>query len=90
MKSLSQLFVLIFLCVSMVAGCGDPAPRRVRSQSKSMSQPAQQSQKPRYNYEHIIDPMPDYQGLGGGSMDLPGVPKYAPLNADGSVEPAGN
>ncbi|MFH1377837.1 MAG: hypothetical protein ABIH86_03695 [Planctomycetota bacterium] len=90
MKSIPQLFVLIILCVSLVIGCGDPAPRRVRSQTNTIPPSVQQPPSPRYNYEHIIDPMPDYQGLGGGSMDLPGVPKTAPLNVDGSADPAGN
>ena len=90
MKSIPQLFVLIIMCVSLAIGCGDPAPRRVRSQTRSTPRSAQQPQSPRYNYEHIIDPMPDYQGLGGGTMDLPGVPKTAPLNANEDAGPAGN
>ena len=88
MKSILQLFVLIILCAALVSGCGDPSPRRVRARTESLPRPTQPSDRPRYNYEHIIDPMPDYQGLGGGSMNLPGVPKYAPLSensADSSI-----
>jgi hypothetical protein len=75
-KTLKVLItVLVFgSALFTFSGCGTMAERQPVQPQIIKVTPVH---KPvQYNYDHIIDPDPNYTGLGGGSLNLPGVERH--------------
>ena len=76
-KILNTLIVWLALGALTVSlsGCG-LNPTRQPISSQSPQEVSVEKKNPRYNYEHVIQPDPNYNGLGGGSLNLPGVERH--------------